>query len=177
MFEEYLQDAYEFLSVGERMSGNSNDREARRYFRASVFYAAGAMEAFVNYIADAFAKAGSITPHEISFLNDKALVFSVEKGLNEKNEFHKLEDKARLLIRKFSPTFDFQSITWIRFMEFKDFRDSLVHPRQIEDETATTDYRKKVRTGLKAIIEVMNVISQGMFQKPLRKQLLDLIPE
>jgi len=177
MFEEYLQDAYEFLLVVERMSKDSNDREARRYYRASVFYASGAMEAFINYVADAFAKAESIAPHEISFLNDKALVFSVEKGLNEKNEFHKLDDKARLLIRKFLPVFDFQSVTWVKFMEFKAFRDSLVHPRQIEDETTTADYRKKVRTGLKAIIEVMNVISKGVFKKPLRKQLLDLIPE
>ncbi len=177
MFEEYLQDAYEFLLVAEKRSKDSNPRESRRYYRASVFYASGAMEAFINYIADSFEKAKSLTPHETSFLNDKALVFSVEKGLYEKNAFHKLDDKIRFLIRRFSQSFDFKSVTWVKFMEFKDFRDSLVHPRQIEDETSIADYHKKVRTGLKAIIEVMDVISTGTFQKPLRRQLLDLIPE
>jgi hypothetical protein len=177
MFEEYLQDSYEFLSKAGQLSKNASDREAKRYFRASVFYALGAIEAFVNYHADAFTKAGSLTPHETSFLNDKALVFLFDKGLTERNEFHRLDEKLRLLIYKFVPDFDFQSKTWVKFMEFKDFRDSLVHPRQIEDETATTDYRDKVGSGLKAIIELMDFISKGMFQKPLRRQLLDLIPE
>jgi hypothetical protein len=177
MFEEYLQDSYEFLSLANERAALSEDRDARRYYRASVFYTAGAIEAFVNYIADSFAKAHNIPPHEISFLNDKALTFSVAKGLIEKTEFHKLDDKLRLLIQRFLPGFDFQSSTWSRFMQFKDFRDSLVHPRQVDDETDTSAYRKKVSDGLKAIIELMNSISQGMFQRPLRKRLLDLIPE
>jgi hypothetical protein len=81
MFEEYLQDSYQFLSIAEELATTSKDRDARRYYRASVFYASGAIEAFVNYIADSFAKAGSISPHEISFLNDKALIFSVDRGV------------------------------------------------------------------------------------------------
>jgi len=178
MFEEYLQDSYEFLSLGNKSARESKDREARRYYRASVFYASGAIEAFVNYIADSFVQAGNITtPHEISFLNDKALTFSVDRGISEKTEYHRLDEKLRLLIRKFVPDFDFQSPTWAKFMEFKDFRDSLVHPRQIDDETTTGEYRKRVTNGLKAIIELMNIVSKGMFQKPLRKQLLDLIPD
>ncbi len=177
MFEEYLQDSYEFLSIAEKLSKESNEREARRYYRASVFYAAGAIEAFVNYIADSFSKAKSIEPHETSFLNDKTLSFSIDKGLIEKPEFHRLEDKIRLLMRKFVPKFDLQSATWSRFMAFKDFRDSLVHPREIDDETKMTAYQKKVRSGLQAIIEIMDSISQGIFQRPLRRQLLDLIPE
>lgn len=177
MFEEYLQDSYEFLLAAENPPGGTNDREARRYYRASVFYASGAIEAFVNYIADSFAKAGNIPAHEISFLNDKSLVFSVKKGLGERVEYHRLEDKIRLLMKKFVSEFDYQSLTWIKFMEFKAFRDSLVHPRQVDDETNLGQYRKKVRTGLTAIIEIMNHISKGMFGKPLRKHLLDLIPE
>ena len=60
MFEEYLQDSYIFLSIAEEASKKPNEREARRYYRASVFYAAGAIEAFVNYIADSFAQAESL---------------------------------------------------------------------------------------------------------------------
>src|ERR1700721_2055878 len=177
MFEEYLQDSYEFLLVAENSSRGPSGREARRYYRASVFYASGAIEAFVNYIADSFAKAGNIPNHEICFLNDRSLVFSVKKGLREKPEYHRLEDKIRLLMHKFVSQFDFQSMTWIKFMEFKAFRDSLVHPRQADDETDLSQYQKKVVAGLRAIIEIMNCISKGMFGTPLRKQLLDLIPE
>ena len=177
MFEEYLQDSYEFLSIAERLYKESNLREARRYYRASVFYASGAIEAFINYIADCFAKGESISKYEISFLNDKALFFTPDKGLKEKVEFHKLDDKIRFLMKKFVLEFDFQSLTWIKFMEFKDFRDSLVHPRQIDDDTSISEYHNKVSSGLKAIIEIMNFISKGVFQKPLRNQLLDLIPE
>jgi hypothetical protein len=177
MFEEYLQDAYEFLAIAESLSTSPNERKARRYYRASVFYASGAMEAFVNYIADSFAQAGSITPHEICFLNDRAIVFSVSKGVTEKTEFHKLDEKIRLLVHKFILDYDFQGLPWVKFMEFKDLRDSLTHPRQIDDETPVTKYRARIRAGLKAIIELMNSLSQGIFQKPLRKQLLDLIPE
>ena len=62
-------------------------------------------------------------------------------------------------------------------MDFKKFRDSLVHPRQVDDETSLHEYQTTIRAGLRAIIELMNVISQGMFRKPLRRRLLDLIPE
>jgi hypothetical protein len=177
MFEEYLQDSYHFLSLGDGFVAASNDREARRYYRASVFYASGALEAFVNYIANAFAEADSITLHETSFLNDKALVFSVDKGVVEKTEYHGADDKLRLLMHKFVPVFDFQSLTWVNFMEFKRFRDSLVHPRQADDETAMAQYHKKVADGLRAIIQLMDTVSRGMFKQPLRRQLLDLIPD
>lgn len=177
MFEEYLQDSYEFFALGKKLAEKGNNREARRYYRSSVFYALGGIEAFVNYHADSFAKAGSLTDHEVSFLNDKAIVFSVRKGTTERTEYHKLDDKLRLLVGKFATEFDFQSRAWVKFMEFKNFRDSLVHPRQADDEMAATEYRKRISDGLRAIIELMDTASRGMFQKPLRKQLLDLIPE
>ena len=177
MFEVYLRDSYEFFLAGRASSKESKESEARRYYRASVFYASGAIEAFINYIADSFAKAGNIPRHEICFLNDRALVFSVGKGLKEKIEYHKLDDKIRLLMGKFVPDFDFQCCAWSKFMDLKSFRDSLVHPRQVEDEINLAVYDEKLRTGLQAIIEIMNYISSGMFGTPLRKQLLDLIPE
>jgi len=177
MFEEYLQDAYEFFRLGNKSAADSQDREARRYYRAAVFYASGAIEAFVNYLADALAKAGSITPHEISFLNDKILVFSVDKGVIERTEYHRLDAKLRLLIRRFIPQFDFQSRTWVKMMEFKHFRDSLVHPRQQDDENTAAEYCKEVDEGLRAVIQLMDTVSQGMFQRHLRRQLLDLIPD
>ena len=91
MFEEYLQDAYEFLAIGSSTSAKLSEKEARRYYRGAVFCASGAIEAFVNYLADSFAKAGSLSEHEICFLNDRVLVFSMEKGLQEKAKYHPLD--------------------------------------------------------------------------------------
>lgn len=176
MFEEYLQDSHRFLSIAEEACKKSNEREARRYYRASVFYSAGAIEAFMNYIADSFAKAKSLTDHEIAFLNDRRLVFSVDKGLSEKTEYHSIDDKLRLLLSKFTPGFDFSIDPWSSFMQFKQFRDILVHPRQTEDNIEIGEYHTKVQTGLSSIIELMNCVSKGISKKPLRKQLLDLIP-
>jgi hypothetical protein len=177
MFEDYLQDSYDFLLIASNLAGKSEAREARRYYRASVFYASGAIEAFLNYVADSFAKAESLSPHEICFLNDKVLTFSVDRGLKEKVQHHRLEDKIRLLMHKFVSGFDFKSPTWSKFLEFKSFRDGLVHPRQVEDDTPLTEYDRQVKTGLGAVIEIMSQISTDVFGRPLRKQLLDLIPE
>jgi hypothetical protein len=176
MFEEYLQDSNEFLLKAEGALKASKEREARRYYRASVFYSAGAIEAFVNYIADSFAQAESLTAHETAFLNDKRLVFSIDRGLNERTEYHSIDDKLRLLLNKFVPGFDFSSGLWSNFMQFKNFRDLLVHPRQAEDKTGMAEYQTKVQTGLSSTIELMDCVSRGIFKKPLRKQLLDLIP-
>jgi hypothetical protein len=175
MFEEYLQDSYEFFEIAKNAE---SDREARRYFRASAFYASGAIEAFTNYIADSFAKAESLEPYEIAFLNDKILIFDPKKGQRvEKTEYHRLDEKLKVLINRFVPDFDFTEKAWSWLMEFKDFRDSLVHPRQNDDETTTSEYQAKMKRGLSGIIEIMNHISSGMFGKPLRKKILDLIPE
>jgi hypothetical protein len=177
MFEDYLQDAYDFYQTAQNAAAAKNDRVARRYYRAVVFYASGAIEAFVNYIADSFAKAGSLSPHEIAFLNDKRFDFSTNKfTVIERTEYHRVEDKLKFLIRKFEPTFDFKSTSWSRIMAFKKFRDSLVHPRQSEDELSIAEYKRKLQTGIGGIIEIMNSVSKGIFKKPLRKQILDLIP-
>ncbi len=175
MFEEYLQDAYAFFEIA---SNAKNDREARRYYRAAIFYAAGAIEAFTNYIADSFAKAKSLTPHEIAFLNDKSLIFDPKKGdIKERVDYHKLDEKLKVLINKFIPDFNFSSTDWSWLMEFKDFRDSLVHPRQNEDETTVPEYKAKVQRGLTGVIQIINCLSKGIFRRQLRKKILDLIPE
>lgn len=92
-------------------------------------------------------------------------------------EYHKLDDKLKILLRKFVPAFDFKSEIWSNVMEFKNFRDSLVHPRQSEDEMSLSEYQTKVQRELSGILEIMNQVSLGLFKKPLRKQLLDLMPD
>ncbi len=62
------------------------------------------------------------------------------------------------------------------FNNAKKFRDRLVHPRDSEDKIHIKEYEKIIKRGLSSIINIMNTISKGIFRKPLRKQLLDLIP-
>lgn len=132
----------------------------------------------MNYIADSFAKAETLPPHEIAFLNDKGVYFSADKCKTvQRTEFHKLDDKLRVLIRRFVSGFDFSSATWSNLMNFRKFRDSLVHPRQVEDETSVAEYRKRIRAGMSGIVGVMNYISKGIYKRPLRKQILDLVPD
>jgi len=150
--------------------------EARRYYRVSVFCAMSAIEAFVNYIGDAFAEAASLEPYEIAFLTDTQ--FAPVHGkfeVLETMEYHRLEDKLKFLIHKFVSDFDFEKMAcWGRLIEFKKFRDSLTHPRQEEDETKLEDYKAITARGISSVIEIMNYLCSGIFKKPLRKKLLDL---
>ena len=136
------------------------------------------MEAFINYIGDSFDKAETLSPHERAFLNDKQLLFDPLKGsVIEQTRYYGIDDKVKFLVRKFIPKYDIgESKAWSHFIGFKALRDSLVHPRQVDDEIKIREYREKLRFGMSGTITLMNVISNGIFKRPLRKQVLDLIP-
>lgn len=175
MFEEYLQDASEFFEEAKRAK---DERVARRYYRAAIFYTSGAMEAFVNFIADTLEKGGTFTEHEIAFLTDKNLTFSQKSwSVTGKIEYHRVEDKVKFLLSKFAPNFDFNNQAWSSLMSLKDIRDSLIHPKNTEDEKTAEEYRKILSSGLHGVISTMNSVSLSIFKKPLRPQLLDLKPE
>src|ERR1035437_377654 len=174
MFEEYLIDSYYFY---EETNNLTEDRDKIRNLRASIFYVASAIEAFANFIGETFSKGDSLFKYEIAFLLDKKIIFDHAKiQVKEVTEYHKIDDKLKLLIKKFSCEFDFSSKEWSDFMEFKKFRDLLIHPRETENEILVEDYKKENQKGLSSIINIMNVISNGIFRKPLRQKLLDLIP-
>jgi hypothetical protein len=166
MFEDYLQDAHEFFCAANEAANNSKEREARRYFRASVFYTASAMEAFTNYIGDSFSKAEKLSDHERAFLNDTQLVFDSTKGIvSTQIRYYSVDDKLKFLIHKFDPKYDIgKSKAWVSFIQFKVFRDSLVHPKQFDDEIEINEYRKKLQMGMFGTITLMNDISNGVFK-------------
>lgn len=179
MFEDYLRDAYEFYCLAEEVEPKSKKQDAKRYYRAAIFHASSAMEAFVNYIGDSFEKAEGLSPYERAFLNDKVLNFDAQKGkLIKQSRYYSLEDKLKFLIRKFLPDFDIgKSSDWGNFLKLKDMRDALVHPRQIDDETEIIEYRENLRQGMLGTISLIDTILYGMFKRHLRKQILDLIPD
>jgi hypothetical protein len=137
------------------------------------------MEAFINYIGDSFNKAETLSTHERAFLNDIQLIFDPKKGiLQSQCRYFSIDDKAKFLLKHFSPKYDFgESEAWASFINFKIFRDSLVHPRQMDDEIEIGVYNDKLRIGMFGTITLMNDISQSVYKRPLRKKILDLIPE
>jgi len=174
MFEDYLIDSYSFYEKAQKCE---NEREAKKYYRASIFYASSSIESFANYLADTFNQGESLSEFEIAFLLDKRLFFNPDKiEVEDKTEFHSVDDKLKILIKKFIEDFDFKCRDWSQFNEFKKFRNRLVHPRESEDNIDLTDYRDHLKRGLTSIINLMNIISNGIFKRPLRKKLLDLIP-
>lgn len=172
MFEEYLEDAYYFAVEAKEKSG---EREAKRYYRASVFYAASAIEAFVSYISGILIQ-GGLQPYEIALLTDKK--FHLSKGrfeLSEIFELHGIEDKIKFLFYKHNPSFDFEHYpAWSQFIEFKDFRNAITHPIHDEDEIDIGDYQKKIRMGLAAVIEIIDCLCREIIGKPLRQKIRDL---
>jgi hypothetical protein len=172
MFEDYLEDSYHFVTMANQIK---EDREAKRYYRAAIFYALGAIEAFLNFIADTLSRSNALEPYELAFLMDRR--FGLTEGrfeMLEQFQYSKLEDKLRFLLQKFAEDFNFQSnAAWSQFLEFKRLRDSITHPRQEEDEVDLPDYRRMLRTGLSSTIDLMNNISQAIFRRPLRRGLLD----
>src|SRR5207237_4587649 len=133
--------------------------------------AASAVESFVNFIADTFEKGQSMSHHELAYLSDKAFYFDPKKGvLLEKTEFHRLEDKLKFLLTKFSPSFDFNNAAWSQLIMFKRLRDQLIHPKQLEDQTSLAIYEKQLRLGIQGNIQIMNELSKAIFSKPLRRK-------
>lgn len=175
MFEDYIQDSFSFYKLAEH-SSTLNERDAKMYYRASVFCAASSLEAFVNFVGDTLDKGGTIDKNEIAFLNDTALEISPSKGVIETRiRYYSIDSKVKFILKRFKVPLDTsKAAQWRHFLEFKILRDSLVHPRNISDELKLEDYRNKIKTGLNANIDIMNSISKIIFSKPLRKSLTDL---
>lgn len=177
MFELYLKDSAIFLDLANQSLEARQSEEACRYFRASVFFAYSALEAFVFYLGNSFSQANNIEPMEIAYLNDKRVYFDPSVGVRERTEYHTLEDKIRILLRRFSPESSVGKSEWEKLQNFKKFRDSLVHPKQIDDLTSVDEYLSKATDGLQAVIDIMNSLSIKIFNKAMRQKLLDLRPD
>lgn len=179
MFEEYLRDTSYFLAESRRAAGAGAEDDARRSYRVAIMLGAAAIETFVNYIASTFETAGQDTlePYELALLIDRR--FGQRNGefrVQDQPVYSRLEDKLRFLIRRFPVELDLStSREWAQFLEFKRLRDDLVHARRDEDDTTLADYDAACTQGVRATFVLMNLLSEGVFGKPLRAKLHDLI--
>lgn len=173
MFDAYLEDSFFFRSEAVKLG---NSFQSKRYYRVSVFCAISAIESFVNYVGDAFATGKTLSLYEIAFLTDR--MFVPDKGqfiIIDRPEYHRLEEKLRYLIFKFVDGFDFDKMPcWSRLISFKKFRDGLVHSREDEDSTSPEKYESITALGLSAVIDVINLLCKGIFDRPLRRKIIEL---
>jgi len=179
MFEEYLRDTAYFIGEGRKATHAGDVEAARRAYRVAVMLGGAAIETFVNYLASTFDAAGSkaLGPYELALLLDKR--FGQQDGIfkvHDQTSYSRLEDKLRFLITRFAVDLDLRSDpAWPQFMEFKRLRDSLVHSRDEEDERPVAEYDSACIRGIRANFTIMNRLSQGIFARPLRAQLHDLV--
>ena len=179
MFEEYLRDTAHFLEEGRQATRDGDEEAAKRSYRVTVMMGCAAMETFANYIASTLDSpaSGTLEPYELALLRDKR--FGQQDGrfaIQDQAAYSRLEDKLRFLINRFSIALDLgTSSEWCQFLEFKRLRDSLVHARTDEDETSLAEYDAACVRGVRASFILMNHLSEGIFGKPLRAKLHDLV--
>ncbi len=176
MFSEYLRTASDFLEAAEQ---EAEEARAKRQFQAAILFTASAVESFVNYIGDTLAKSKNTPLHEAAFLTDRELDISKGKfAISQRSKYYRLEDKLKYLVYKFCKNYSIEKAPeWPKFLEFKRFRDELVHPKRDEDDRSLKEYKNQTIQGLEASITIMNEVCIGVFSKPLRKKVLDLRPD
>ncbi|MCO6452247.1 MAG: hypothetical protein J5I90_15805 [Caldilineales bacterium] len=179
MFEEYLRDAAKLYDLAKQAGRSGGIIDAKCFYRSAIFHTASAMEAYIGYIGDTFSKGDILSLSERSFLNDRVITFDPKKGRDvSQARYFAIEDKAKFVIRKFAPQFDIgSSKAWDEFMQFKEFRDLLTHPKQQDDDIDVGEYARYARSGFGSSIELMNVMSIGVFKSPLRTKLRELVPD
>ena len=179
MFEEYLRDTTHYLEEGRRATRDGDEEAAKRSYRVTVMVGGAAMETFVNYIASTFDSPAprTLEPYELALLLDKRFGQQDGRfGIQDQSAYSRLEDKLRFLFNRFSIAIDLgTSSEWCQFLEFKRLRDSLVHARTDEDETSVEDYDAACVRGVRASFVLMNRLSEGIFGKPMRAKLHDLV--
>lgn len=173
MFETYLFDAKKLFDLGIRSHNQKDQESAKMLYRASIMHSSSALEAYINYLAYSFSMSGNLPTIELAYLCDSAYYF--DKGTKKtKVSYHPIDEKIRILIKIFNINFDFGMKEWSDFKEFKDFRNILIHPKQIDDDIDINIYKKKARVGISSVLNIMNILSKGVYKRPLRKKIAEL---
>lgn len=171
-FRDYLRYASKCLELAE--DAVQKQENAEWLIIPAIILAWSAMESFVNNRCDDLNSlpVDVFELHERAFLLEKRLRF-IDSGSDigrfelEGREYQALENKMFFLLSKMG----YQDTTnlkggelWQRFQEFKDVRDSLVHPRQ--DKEIKLEM-KDVSGFIETAKELIQVISERIWKKRL----------
>ena len=174
MFEQYLEDAFYFFNEAENKDNKAS------YYRASIFHLASAVEAYVNFLAYSFDQGDIIeSATEINYLNDRREDVDSTKGSTKiKKNYNPIDEKLKFIVNHFNKS-DFNpgnEACWSGYINFKKFRDELVHPKEDISEITDEEYKYKTEKGLRDTIKLLDSISKSIFNKGLRPGILDYIP-
>lgn len=174
MFEDYLKDSKHFYELAESYKGE--EEIAKRYYRASVFCAASALEAFINFIGNTIDTADTLEVNEIAYINDQVLEVIPSKGTTERKvKYNSIDGKLKFLIKRLNVDISLdKDANWTTFKEFKSLRDRLIHPKADDDEVSISEYSAKLKKGLNSNIYLIDKVAKKLFSKGLRKNLTDL---
>ena len=166
-YREYLDYAGRCL-----MNAMSEEPDSIWFLIPSCILAWSAIESFVNNMLDDFA---SLDPktfdlHEQSFLWEKRLLFvnhgeKIGQFVLEGKEYRKLEDKIFFLIAKSGGRGlkNVKGMTlWQQFENFKETRDSLVHPRRNKEIDLKNEM---VEDFIETSKQIIQLISRNVWKK------------
>ena len=171
-FRNYIEYAEKSLYLAENEVEKSQNVDWLLISATILSWAA--IESFINNMLDDFSSLpeGTFELHERAFLLEKRLQL-IDKGNNigkfvlEGTEYHRLEDKILFLIAKFSENID-QNIKgktlWQDFQEFKEVRDSLIHPRRGKEISITIKSLQKYIETSKTIIQM---VAEHVWKRPI----------
>ena len=163
----------EYLEYAERCLENADndDPNSKWFLIPACILAWSAMESFVNNMLDDFASLNQETfdLHERAFLLEQRLTFvnegkSIGQFILEGKEYRKLEDKIFFLIAKCGGV-GLKNVKgktlWQKFENFKDVRDSLVHPRRDKDVHLT---EKNIAEFIETSKLIIQLISKNVWK-------------
>lgn len=140
LISSLLDDSKKFLIFARECSRKKENSLMLSYCRAVFFSAWSAMEGWINYISNSFAKTDhSLNEYEISFLIEKKIEVD-EKGLIKivkQDEYHPTLKKLVFIFRRFGNNFDVKSLQpdlWKNLKEIEATRHSIVHPKDREHD-------------------------------------------
>jgi hypothetical protein len=166
-FRDYITYAEKQLAIAEREI--ENGKAGDLYLIPSVILSWSAIESFVNNRLDEFDSLpqGLFDLHEKAFLTEKHLTFqnsgeSAGQFTIKGTAHKKLSDKILFLIAKCGGSVKKGEQPWQDFDDFKEIRDSLIHPRRGKYTVIDADLARRCITISKKVIAF---ISQALGQK------------
>ena len=171
-YQELLRDAEWYCSQAETAKKGSS-REVR-FSTASVLFSFIAIESFINNMMYDFATLppGMFTPHEQGFLAEKTVELA-ESGagagrfeVTNHRRYWSLENKIMFLVARFGgDTVDKGSTLWQEFVQAKDVRDRLTHPRK---GSAVPPSPSDAQTVLDVAKQIVRLVSRHVWGKEVQ---------
>ncbi len=171
-FRNYLKYAKKHLLQAEEAIQRNENPES--FLIPSVILAWSAIELFVNNRCSDLNSLPDdmFQMHEKAFLLEKRLYFEnkgakIGKFILQGTEYQTLENKIFFLLSKLGTRDATRlkgGVLWEKFEEFKNLRDSLVHPRREKQVELTTD---KVSQHIDTAKELIKEISKRIWKKSI----------